>query len=73
MNLFEVAKEIVERLAKLFIRDEQGHRPVYGGSEKFQSDRYWRDKFYFLNISMATMAPESALVIRPAGPAWLAC
>jgi hypothetical protein len=47
MNLFEVAKEIVERLAKLFIRDEQGHRPVYGGSEKFQSDRYWRDNILF--------------------------
>ena len=47
MNLFEVAKEIVERLAKLFIRDEHGYRPVFGGSEKFQSDRYWRDNILF--------------------------
>jgi hypothetical protein len=47
MNLFEVAKEIVERLAKLFLRDEHGYRPVYGGSEKFQSDQYWRDNILF--------------------------
>ncbi len=36
MNLFEVAKEIVERLAKILERDEHGRRPVYGGVEKFQ-------------------------------------
>jgi hypothetical protein len=47
MNLFEVAREIVERLAKLFLRDERGRRPVYGATEKFQSDPYWRDNISF--------------------------
>jgi hypothetical protein len=47
MNLFEVAKEIVDRLRKIFLRDEQGRRPVYGGTEKFQSDPHWRDNILF--------------------------
>ncbi|HEY2105415.1 MAG TPA: hypothetical protein VGH29_06495, partial [Candidatus Binataceae bacterium] len=47
MNLFEVAKELVERLGKIFLRDEHGRRPVYGGTEKFQSDPHWRDHLLF--------------------------
>ena len=47
MNLFEVAKEIVKRLGKIFLRDEQGRRPVYGATEKFQSDPHWRDNILF--------------------------
>ena len=35
MNLFEVAQEITSRLARIFLRDETGRRPVFGGSEKF--------------------------------------
>jgi hypothetical protein len=47
MNLFEVAKEIAERLSSIFLRDEDGKRPVYGGSEKFQQDPHWRDYILF--------------------------
>ena len=47
MNLFEVAKEISERLIRLFLRDENGRRPVYGGTEKFQTDPHWRDYVLF--------------------------
>ncbi len=47
MNLFEVSKEIATRLARIFLRDEKGRRPVYGGTEKFQSDPYWRDNILF--------------------------
>lgn len=47
MNLFEVAKNIGERLSSTFTRDEQGKRPVYGGSEKFQQDPHWRDYILF--------------------------
>jgi hypothetical protein len=47
MNLFEVSKEIADRLGRIFMRDGQGKRPVYGGSEKFQSDPYWRDLILF--------------------------
>jgi hypothetical protein len=47
MNLFEVAKEIADRLTRIFLRDERGRRPVYGGTEKFQSDPHWRDYLLF--------------------------
>ncbi len=47
MNLFEVGKEIADRLGRIFLRDEQGRRPVYGGTEKFQSDPHWRDHILF--------------------------
>jgi hypothetical protein len=47
MNLFEVSKEISDRLTRIFLRDERGRRPVYGGTERFQSDPFWRDNIYF--------------------------
>jgi hypothetical protein len=47
MNLFEVSKEIADRLTRIFTRDEHGRRPVYGGAEKFQTDLLWRDHLLF--------------------------
>ena len=47
MTLFEVAKEIASRLSKMFLRDENGRRPVYGGSKKFQDDPHWKDYILF--------------------------
>ena len=47
MNLFEVAQEITNRLARIFLRDEAGRRPVFGGAEKFQRDPHWRDHLLF--------------------------
>ena len=47
MNLFEVAREIAARLTRIFLRDQSGRRPVFGGAEKFQSDSYWRDNLLF--------------------------
>jgi hypothetical protein len=53
MNLFEVAKEISDRLSRIFLRDpstgsgQVGRRPVYGGTEKFQTDPNWRDYVLF--------------------------
>jgi hypothetical protein len=47
MNLFEVSKEISSRLTRIFTRNEQGLRPVYGGTEKFQYDPEWRDYILF--------------------------
>ena len=32
MNLFEVAREIANRLTRIFLRDENGRRPVFGGA-----------------------------------------
>jgi hypothetical protein len=47
MNLFEVSREIANRLTAIFLRDEQGQRPVFGGAEKFQTDPHWRDHLLF--------------------------
>ena len=47
MNLFEVSREIADRLTRIFTRDENCRRPVYGGSEKFQSDPHWQDHLLF--------------------------
>jgi hypothetical protein len=47
MNLFEVAQEITNRLTRIFLRDESGRRPVFGGAEKFQHDPNWRDNLLF--------------------------
>jgi hypothetical protein len=47
MTLFEVARDISTRHANIFLRNEQGERPVYGGSTKFQSDPHWRDLVLF--------------------------
>jgi hypothetical protein len=47
MNLFQVAREIANRLTAIFLRDESGRRPVYGGTEKFQTDPHWKDYLLF--------------------------
>ncbi|MGE4441777.1 MAG: glucosidase [Desulfomicrobium sp.] len=47
MNLFEVSREIADRLGRIFTRDDAGRRPVYGGTEKFQNDPHWRDHILF--------------------------
>ena len=49
MNLFGVAREIANRLTRIFLRDDEksGRRPVYGGTEKFQTDPYWKDHILF--------------------------
>src|SRR5208283_5900534 len=47
MNLFEVTMDIARRLTRIFLRDEKGRRPVYGGTGKFQTDPNWRDHVLF--------------------------
>jgi hypothetical protein len=47
MNLFEVARELASRLIGIFARDASGRRPVYGGTEKFQTDPHWKDYILF--------------------------
>jgi hypothetical protein len=47
MNLYQVAEEISRRLTRIFLRDGQGRRPVYGGTRKFQEDPHWRDYLSF--------------------------
>ncbi|NLX97184.1 MAG: glucosidase [Rhodopirellula sp.] len=47
MNLYQVAEEISRRLAAMFLKDQDGRRPVYGGAGKFQDDPHWRDCVLF--------------------------
>ncbi|MGV3484274.1 MAG: MGH1-like glycoside hydrolase domain-containing protein, partial [Planctomycetaceae bacterium] len=47
MNLFEVSQEISDRLTRIFLRNDEGRRPAYGGTEKFQNDPHWRDHILF--------------------------
>ncbi|MEW9581997.1 glucosidase [Paraburkholderia sp. DGU8] len=47
MTLFEVAQELVRRLTGTFLRNADGKRPVYGGTQKFQNDPDWRDLILF--------------------------
>jgi hypothetical protein len=47
MTLFEVAQDISKRLQRIFLRNESGNRPVFGGTAKFQTDPYWRDNLLF--------------------------
>ena len=47
MNLYQVAEELSRRLASMFLKDQQGRRPVHGTEPKFQNDPHWRDYLYF--------------------------
>lgn len=46
-NLWEVAEDLSDRLMRIFLRNELGRRPVFGGQKKFQEDPYWRDNILF--------------------------
>ncbi len=46
-SIDEVADAVAERLTRLFRRDTQGRRPVFGTQEKFQTDPHFRDYILF--------------------------
>jgi Mannosylglycerate hydrolase MGH1-like glycoside hydrolase domain/Glycosyl hydrolase family 63 C-terminal domain len=46
-TLFEVASELGRRLTAIFIPDDEGRRPMYGGSERFQTDPHWKDMLQY--------------------------
>jgi hypothetical protein len=47
MTLLQVAEELGERLARLFLRDDKGQRPAHGPAQKFRDDPHWRDLVLF--------------------------
>jgi hypothetical protein len=47
LTLPEMAEDVANRLIKMFTRNSEGRRPIYGGCEKFQSDPHWRDYVQF--------------------------
>ena len=47
MNLWDVSKEIAHRLIRIFKKESDGSRAVFGGAEKFRNDPAWRDYLLF--------------------------
>jgi len=47
MTLWEVAADLSRRLNRIFLRDSNGRRPVFGDIEKFQIDPNWSDLILF--------------------------
>jgi len=47
LNLWEVAVELSRRLTRIFLRGDDGRRPVFGGISKFQTDPHWKDLVLF--------------------------
>ncbi|GAA0527574.1 MGH1-like glycoside hydrolase domain-containing protein [Chitinophaga japonensis] len=47
LTLEQIAAELGKRLLRLFLRDEQGRRPVFGQCEKLQQDPHFRDYILF--------------------------
>jgi hypothetical protein len=46
-TLWEVADELSRRMTSIFLRDENGRRPLFGNMEKFQTDPDWQDLLLF--------------------------
>ncbi|NDJ78003.1 MAG: glucosidase [Chloroflexi bacterium] len=46
-TLDEVADELAMRLTRIFLRDADHRRPVFGGLDQFQNDPHWRDYILF--------------------------
>lgn len=47
LNLKEVADELSRRLARIFLRNANNQRPLYGGQQTFQNNPQWRDYILF--------------------------
>jgi hypothetical protein len=47
LTLKEIAFELSNRLLKIFLRDKDGRRPVYGNNEKLQTDPHFKDYILF--------------------------
>src|SRR5260370_2691814 len=46
-DLWPVGGVIFRRLIRIFLRGEDGERPVYGGTEFFKNDPHWKDLVLF--------------------------
>ena len=47
LTINEVADELARRLARIFLPDADGRRPVYGSSAQLQTDPHFRDYMLF--------------------------
>jgi hypothetical protein len=67
MNLFEVSKEIADRLSRIFLRDEQGNVPSTVARRSSRAIHIGAIRSCSTSISMAIMVPGLVQVIRRAG------
>jgi len=68
MNLYEVAMEIARRLTRIFLRIEEGRRPVYGvGLRSSRPTRTDVTTSSSMSTSTATTAQASGRVTRRGG------
>lgn len=47
VSIKDAADELANRLSKIFLRDENGLRPVFGNNNKFQNDSHFKDYLLF--------------------------
>ena len=47
IHLGDVAKELTKRLSKLFKKDENGKRPIFGDYDTMQTDENFKDHLFF--------------------------
>ncbi|MCH7771219.1 MAG: glucosidase, partial [Bacteroidetes bacterium] len=47
ITINEIANELSKRLVKIFLKDNNGRRPVYGKNKKFQKDKNFNDYILF--------------------------
>jgi hypothetical protein len=46
-TLWEISLNLERRLTRIFLNDETGDRPVYGGTETFQKNPHWHNYILF--------------------------
>lgn len=46
-TISEIANELSKRLTKIFLKDKNGNRPVFGDNQKFQKDKNFKDYILF--------------------------
>jgi hypothetical protein len=47
ITLCEISEELSKRIARIFSKDKEGKRAVFGNNEKFQSDPHFKDYILF--------------------------
>ena len=47
LTLWEVSQELEKRLTRIFLKDDEGRRAVFGNTEKFQTDKHFKNYPFF--------------------------
>ena len=43
----QLSEELARRMISIFVRDDKGYRPVFGGQSMFQENPLWKDFILF--------------------------